>query len=700
MVAIRLITAVLAAGLLAATLPSSAQAPNQTPSQAQIDALARDVERSESLRAVKTLQRRYAQLAQLGQWNQIGALFGPDGQFVFDGQIMPAQNLTGGPAIAAFLRERYGEGREGPAPHGLSTMMIENPVVNLSPDGMSARGRWNVLIFHGSGIDARIEGGIFVNDYALRGNEWRFADAHYYPQFDGTYEQGWTNWGGGDLPVVPYHFDSDSAGVPIPPAAGAAPASGAQLGQLQARVDRMADEDRIRSLQAAFGYYQDEKMWDDVVDLFSEDGAVEVGGQGVWRGKAGVRRWLESMGPAGRSHGQLNDRVQFDVTVTVSPSGSEAWARGIELGMLGEADEEKGWWEIASFNNRFVNEDGVWKLRELRRFPLMKTDIFEGWGTSWIVDPAPEGANAPDEQLTVPATSPIPEFLLMNVAADTIAGADIALTGPVAPAGPVPATLEEVQRRLDRVEAFDGIENVSAAFGYYLDDVMPRGYGGLMAENGFREAPFAGYYITRERIIAARDTGSVEEIRPGISYHWRLQPVVQVSEDGRSAKGRFRLFQPRTGKEVGEAGAFYGASFWGGMYHDRFVLEDGIWKIWEITLDQPLIIPVGWHDGLWAKSKDPDPASLNRSFNGGLFPPDISVRDLGRREEHFWGGPGETWQWPTIMPAWFSYTNPVSGREPEFYQPGCVPCSVRPDLKLEAHGYQEPPDAPGANSSP
>ena len=109
-----------------------------------------------------------------------------------------------------------------------------------------------------------------------------------------------------------------------------------------------------------------------------------------------MRRWLESIGPAGLKHGQLNDRVQNDVTVTIAPGGNEAFARGIELGMLGEADQEKGWWEVATFHNRFVKEDGVWKIREMRRFVQMKTDIFLGWGKSRIVDPVPTGANAPD----------------------------------------------------------------------------------------------------------------------------------------------------------------------------------------------------------------------------------------------------------------------------------------------------------------
>src|SRR5690606_13444826 len=126
--------------------------------------------------------------------------------------------------------------------------------------------------------------------------------------------------------------------------------------------------------------------------------------------------------------GQLNDQVQFDVTVTIAPGGNEAWARGIELGMLGEADQEKGWWEIATFSNRFIKQDGVWKLRELRRFPQMKTDIFLGWGKSRIVDPAPTGGAAPDAAVpladSVAPGLAMPAFLAPNpVTGQTIAPA-------------------------------------------------------------------------------------------------------------------------------------------------------------------------------------------------------------------------------------------------------------------------------------
>ncbi len=52
------------------------------------------------------------------------------------------------------------------------------------------------------------------------------------------------------------------------------------------------------------------------------------------------------------------------------------------------------------------------------------------------------------------------------------------------------------------------------------------------------------------------------------------------------------------------------------------------------------------------------------------------------------------------MPMWFSYTNPVSGRVPPALPADCVPCTIRPDLKLTANGYQETPDAAQANKSP
>ncbi|HEY6817031.1 MAG TPA: serine hydrolase [Croceibacterium sp.] len=675
-----------AIALLVAALPAAAQTPREDRALAE---LARDVERVESLRAIKTLQRLYAQYAQYGLWSEIGALFAPQAPFTFDGQVRQGQTMRGPEEIAAFLRARYGGGHEGLEPGDTRLMMIDAPVMHLAPNGREATGRWSVLIFLGGKGRAAIEGGIFVNDYRRADDgTWRIAGARYFPQYSGPYEAGWINWGGGDLPIVPYHFTPDEAGVPVMTPEGEASASGATLADLSARLRALNDEDTVRNLQAALGYYLDRKMWDDVADMLDEEGVVEIGGT-VYRGKGGLREWLATMGPAGLAHGQLNDRPQFDLTVWVSPDGDEAWVRGLELGMLGEADQEKGWWEAAAFRNRYVREGGVWKLRELRRYPLFRADYDLGWG---------------QDLSDRPEVPQMPAFLAPHpVTGERIGGApgvqqvaDGPLVRGLEPQRPVPFTLEQARTALRRSLAYDAIENVSSAYGDYLDDFQSENFSALLATDGFKMSAFAGYYIGRDRVTEAgrRVWGPAPETRSGISFHWRVQPVILVSDDGRSANQRVRLFQPRTGKEVGGPGGFYGAYFYSGMYHDQYVLEDGVWRMWNLSLDEPYMATVDWKSG-WQRARDPTtprqgPTSVLVRPDSD-FKPDVPVTALGRRQEHFRGGTGEPWQWPTILPMWFEYRNPVSGRLPEFYQDDCPPCTVRPDLRLDRHGYQQPP---------
>jgi hypothetical protein len=47
--------------------------------------------------------------------------------------------------------------------------------------------------------------------------------------------------------------------------------------------------------------------------------------------------------------------------------------------------------------------------------------------------------------------------------------------------------------------------------------------------------------------------------------------------------------------------------------------------------------------------------------------------------------------WPGILPMWFHYKNPVSGRVLENYWPDCVPCVQYPETSMKNHGYPLPP---------
>ena len=707
------LAALIMASVLALIAVPAAAAPS-------IDSLARDVERAESIRDVKNLQRTYAQYAQFGLWNEMSALFAEDATI-----DTGADQVKGRKAIASYFTSKHG-GRQGLAAGAVNTWLIENPVVNLSADGNTAKGRWDsfILLCDAKG-NASIGGGIYENDYIKEGGVWKIAHQHFYPQYEGPYETGWTNVGGQDLPIVPYHFDGDGAGVPIPAPVGAPPKAKASLAQLEERIRVLNDEDKVRNLQAAYNYYVDRKMWDDVADLFAADSVVEIGGVGVYDGPKGARKAMERMGSAGLTHGQLNDHLVFDNVSQILPGGREARTRGIELGMVGEADKGEAHWEVNVFDNRFVREDGIWKVREMRIFPLFRSEYHEGWGKSRLSEPVPTGALAPDHP--VPAAdrgsedTVIPAFRAHNpvtgrkvalpsgkksVALDDLTKSIPSAAG-VAPPGDESTRLNEDVRRLSVSTAYDGAENVSSSYGFFIDDFQWSAMAKIFGKRGAKEVPFAGYYAGAERIAHsvyleygdARVSG-----RAGIAFHWRIQPVINVASDGRSASVRTYLFHPDTAKKPGSA------NIMSGMYlDDQFVLEDGIWRFWNLSLDEPYFtMPGGWKGG-WSSTAPPRPPSSagprpaadpNRKtgyFGADLvkkFPPDVPITALGVREEHYQGGTGETWAWPQILPMWWGYKNPVSGRTPENFLPDCVPCECAPDMSMAKHGYLLPPTGP------
>jgi len=693
--------------------------------QLSIDGLARDVERGEAVRAVKVLQRTYAQYSQYGLWNEMAGLFADEASL-----IIGDDSATGRGAIATFLTTKVGGGRQGLAPGAIHTQLIDEPVVNLSVDGQTAKGRWYGFFLEGDGKGAAsLAGGVYENDYVRQNGVWRIASLHFYPQYAGPYETGWTNWKGQDLPVVPYHFNADQSGIPIPPPVGAAPPAKTTLEQLEQRIAVMNAEDQVRNLQASYGYYVDRRMWDDVTELFADDGVYEVGGV-PFAGRQGVRKALERMGPAGLTHGVLNDRLQFDTIVTIAAGGREAHARGIELGMLGEADKGEAFWEVNVFDNRFVNDNGVWKVREMRVFPVLRSDYKLGWGKGNVV---PQAQIIPAFRSTNPGTGKA-----VTAPAGWRFAAATPLTGAIAAdkATPPPsdraARLKDAVRKLSRSTAYDGAENVSSTYGQYADDFQWPQMAAIFGKRGAKQIPFAGYYSGADRIAHALflEYGDEVAARASVAFHWRIQPVIHVSADGRSARLRTYLFHPNTSKREG--------TLFGAMYpDDHLILEDGIWRLWNLSLDEPYFSMPNWKGG-WSAATDrpatpqvpraaappaaagaggpppapagargtPPPAAAaaggraqqpQRYIGAALvakYAPDIPISILGVRQEHFRGGTGEPWEWPAILPMWWGYKNPVSGRTPELYLPDCVPCDYAPDLSMTRHGYQLPASGP------
>ena len=642
--------------LLTGLIGAGVAAPAGAAPRAQLDALAQKVDRVESVREIKDLDRSFAQYAQFGQHKKMAQLFAANGTLQWGDEV-----VTGRKAIERWLAEEAGA-MNGVGPGSLNLTIVDNPLVNLSASGHTAEGRWNGMRFLGDGQgDTRIDGGIYENDYVLEDGAWKIAKLHYYRQFEGDYINGWRNADGQPLPVVPYHFTPDTAGVPIPEPSVPAPRTNQRAEDLAGRIQALNDEDDVRNLQHSFGAYVDRRMWSDVVDLFAPDGSLTLTGVGTFTGADEIREALEqTMGPEGLAQFILNEHALWDTIVKVQPNGKRAITRGTELAMLGNAAREASW-GFSVFRNTAVKHDGLWKLKDVTIKRLVTATWDEGWG---------DGGTGPKV-----SHDPLP---FLNTKRDA-----------AQPAKDAP-DLATLTRRLERSQAYDGVENVNNSYGYFFDDLDCEQMAAIHAQQGFKESPFQGFFRTPERIAEACFVAwgrSQPELRSSLSYHWQPAPVILVSHDARSARTRARLFQPGTGLTLRR-----GIS--GAIYNNQFVLENGVWRTWDTTIDEHYFTSSLARSWSAAVPRDPSLPPPPPSPNIERYPPDLLLADMNEREIGFRGGTLPYIVWPDILPMWFNHRNLVSGRVPQHYQPDCTPCGVKPSWSMLHAGYQLPPNGP------
>ncbi|KAK4445272.1 SnoaL-like domain-containing protein [Podospora aff. communis PSN243] len=689
------------AGVEAATAPT-------------LESLTNDLRRIESVREVKNIQKTYAQLAFHGRWADMAALFADDGILRW-GQGKAGANLLsnedavdakGPAAIEKFLKTSAGD-IDGIKPGSLHALINDQPLISLSADGKTAKGRYHSIQMMGDGKGkSKIQGGLMENKYVLttssKGDVWRIKLLRYFPQYIGDYNKGWINVGNNSLPIVPYHYTAESSGTPIilPDSAknkssGLAPLS---FEELQYRITRLNDEDEIRNLQHIYGHYVDRRMWPEVTDLYAPEGDVSSDGKVI-----SLKDLLATMGPSGLTRGILNEHPIFQMTVEISPDGLEATTRGLEIGMIGDYDAKTAEWRFVTFRNKYVKDPNtnIWKIKRSVLVPRLHANYSSGWAYGGTLR-ANTAADPPLAFLNLLGhlsnTSQRPQEWLPTWREENIANETV---------------LHDLERRLKRSTAWDESENVSSAYGYYTDDVRCVAFATLHADKGFKESPGVGWYRTPERIAKACQNRYGEGtnnsvLRSSVPIHLRLQPVILVSQDGRSSTSRIRNLQIGTSRGTAARNFVGSNGFNGGMYHDQFVLEEknGVSrrKLWSLVIDE-----FYWNSGSWVGGwssinstarklrRGEQFSSVQRRQAGiGGYIADLALTDpgMGPREIGFNGGPPPTVRWPNIQRMWWASRNLVTGRVPDSYWPGCVPCQARPDWSLMANGYQEPATGP------
>ena len=599
-------------------------------------ALARDLDRVESVRAVKRLQYALAQYVEAGAWARAAGLFTDDARWIDGGQT-----IDGPRGIQAHLQASLGPA--GDAAHALHLLIFMAPIVTLSADGQSAKARWHGVSMSGALHDsADWAGGIYENDYVRRGGVWKIARQAYSPYLVGPYRTGWRS-AAAETPLVPYQFQAAALGRPavlgdMTPAGPSA--ARPNLAALDARASALKDEGAVRNLQNAYGYYIDRRMWDDAAELFDSQGGLSIAGVGSYDGPAGVRRALERDGPAGLRYGEMNDHIQADPVIEVSPDGIHARARGIDLGMLGR-NEGAAFWTVTDVDNLYVKRDGVWRIDRMRLSLRLKTNYFEGWAKSWLAETPPPPAAAPDRADA--AMLPAPWDFETGAAPQPAAH---------------PRSVGAIGADLWAAAAYDAAEDLAGAYGQLLDDNQWEDLASIFATNGERDSAGGGFIRGPARIGAFSRAryGPYNPHRTGANMHMRTQPVVDIAADGRTGQERTRLFQMIVGQADAPPAKYHTGMLMTGSYEDDLVFENGAWKYKRVDLDH-LVYTLDYEHG-WTRIPEGTGKLLDPPL-GSVSAADFDAPGLGDMYPPF----------PKVGHMWLHYKNPVSGRAPAYLMP-------------------------------
>lgn len=175
----------------------------------------------------------------------------------------------------------------------------------------------------------------------------------------------------------------------------------AENARLVLQVGRLEDAAAVRKLQHSYGYFMDKGLYNEVVDLFADDGELRFMG-GVFKGKEGVRRLYVGRlkpgftGKNGPAFGMLADHLQLQDVIDVAEDRKTARSRcrGFLQGGSHDLKPDKNphlprqWWEAGIYENEYVNDAGVWKVKVMN-YNLTWQGDFE---TGWAHQPPYEGA--------------------------------------------------------------------------------------------------------------------------------------------------------------------------------------------------------------------------------------------------------------------------------------------------------------------
>jgi len=301
------------------------------------------------------------------------------------------------------------------------------PVIHVAPEGQRAWVRSRALSQLGTFGGAGIWGdSVYENELIKEEGIWKIKKDHLYTTFFTPYDTGWamaarpTPKVSDKIPpdrppseiyesfpeiyIPPFHYRNpatdqitaakpENRALPIPEMRAA-------FLRVSDRIQRLEDGRAIENLQRIFGFYVDKQLWKEAANLFADDGTLEIGGQGVFVGKSRVLEYLTKLSPGGLTRGRLFNHIQLQPIIDVAPDGNTAKGRWRFLNEIGEY-EKSATWGGGTYENEYVKEGSIWKIKTLHGYSRFCTNYADGWGKSAVTKSRQEKSILPDRSPTL-----------------------------------------------------------------------------------------------------------------------------------------------------------------------------------------------------------------------------------------------------------------------------------------------------------
>ena len=182
---------------------------------------------------------------------------------------------------------------------------------------------------------------------------------------------------------------------------------GAKVNELEAKLQKTEDIEAIKKLQNAYSYYLEHWQEEELIGLFShaDDVTVEINDFGQFKGWNDVREcyrfedhYPEYPGLKTAPGEYLHIMMPIAGIVDLDPNGKTAKGRwyGFFLGAQRKKGVLRAMIACGIWENEFVKEDGIWKIKKIFWNDIISSPIDEGWvKTPALLNPKHKNAREP-----------------------------------------------------------------------------------------------------------------------------------------------------------------------------------------------------------------------------------------------------------------------------------------------------------------